>query len=186
MRWEALFADLTAQAEALERIERDVDVADRTRIETGSVALRDRLAATVGRPVRLRCAGGVVVAGRLAQVGTDWLLMDEGSAREALVPLAALLVAGGVRRRTLDALPAGSVASRLGVRHVLRGIARDRSAALLHLVDGTTISGTIDRVGADFVEVAVHAAGEARRRADVVDVAVVAVGALAAVRRATT
>jgi len=186
VRWETLFADLSAQAEALERIERDVDVADRTRIETASIRLRDRLAAAVDQSVRLRCAGGVAVSGRLAQVGSDWLLMDEGSAREALLPLAALLTAGGVRRRALDVLPAGSVASRLGVRHVLRGIARDRSAVLLHLVDGTTISGTIDRVGADFVEVAVHAAGEARRRADVVDVAVVANGALAAVRRATT
>jgi hypothetical protein len=75
------------------------------------------------------------------------------------------------------------VAGRLGLRSVLRGIARDRSAVRIELVDGTTVDATIDRVGADFVEVAVHPAGEPRRRADVRDVEVIPFGAVAAVRR---
>jgi hypothetical protein len=186
MRWDALFADLSAQAEALERADRDVEIADRTRIEIAAVPLRDRLAAAAGQPVRLRCAAGVAVTGRLAQVGPDWALVDEGGGREALVRLAAVLAVGGVSRRAVDAAPAGSVASRLGVRHVLRGIARDRSAVLVALADGTSVTGTIDRVGADFLELAVHPAGESRRRGDVVDVSVVAVGAVSTVRRATT
>jgi hypothetical protein len=45
------------------------------------------------------------------------------------------------------------------------------------------MGGTIDRVGADFIEVATHPAGEARRRADVRDVELVTLAAIAAVRR---
>ena len=59
----------------------------------------------------------------------------------------------------------GVVESRLGLRPALRGIARDRSTVRLHLVDGSpSLDATIDRVGADFVDVAALAAGEARRR----------------------
>jgi hypothetical protein len=53
----------------------------------------------------------------------------------------------------------------------------------VHLIDGTTADGTIDRIGADFVEIAAHAAGELRRRSEVRDVLVVPLGAVAAVRR---
>ena len=43
--------------------------------------------------------------------------------------------------------------------------------------------GTIDRVGADFVETAVHAAAEPRRRQDVRDVELLPLRAIALVRR---
>jgi hypothetical protein len=79
----------------------------------------------------------------------------------------------------------GVVESRLGLRHALRGIARDRSAVRITDQSGATVDGTIDRLGADYVEVAEHAAGELRRRADVRDVLVLPLAALAVVRRAT-
>ena len=63
---------------------------------------------------------------------------------------------------------------------VLRATAR-RTA--VHLIDGTTADGTIDRIGADFVEIAAHAAGELRRRSEVRDVLVAPLSAVAAVRR---
>jgi hypothetical protein len=53
----------------------------------------------------------------------------------------------------------------------------------LQLSDGTSLAATLDRVGADFVEAAVHAPGEARRAAAVRDVLVVPMSALVAVRR---
>ena len=51
------------------------------------------------------------------------------------------------------------------------------------MTDATILSGTIDRVGADFVEIAAHAVGEERRRADVRELVVVALTGLALVRR---
>ncbi len=96
---------------------------------------------------------------------------------------ATLISVSGLGR--LSAVPdtEGVVESRLGLRHALRGIARDRSTAAVHLIDGTTADGTIDRTGADFVEIAAHAAGGLRRRGDVRDVLVVPLSAVAAVRR---
>jgi hypothetical protein len=65
----------------------------------------------------------------------------------------------------------------------MRGIARDRSVLRAHLADSTTVDGTIDRVGSDFLEFAVHAPGEVRRRAEVREVIVMALGTLVALRR---
>jgi len=184
MRWDGLFADLEAQAEALDVAERAAEIDERARLEIGRIRLLDRLRPAVGLPVRLRCRGAVTVAGPLRRVGPDWLLVDEGGEREALVVLAAVLGVSGLAR--LSGVPdsEGVVESRLGLRHALRGIARDRSAVRITDQSGATVDGTIDRLGADYVEVAEHAAGELRRRAEVRDVLVLPLAAVAVVRRA--
>jgi len=187
VRWEALFADLDARAEALERLDRDLEISDRAQIETATIRLSERLAAGIWRQVRLRCAAGCLVNGRLIHVGPDWVLVDEGCGHEALVLLHAVLTVGGLSRHAQDAAGsvgrASTIAKRLGVRSALRRVAMDRSAVRIALADGMTIAGTIDRVGADFVDVAVHAAGELRRRDEVIESLVVGVPALVAVRR---
>lgn len=183
MRWDGLFADLEAQAEALERAERAGEVEERARIEVGSLGLLDRLRAAVGAPLRLQCAGALTLTGVLRRVGPDWLLLDEGGAREAVVALAAVYGLIGLSR--LSAVPgsATTVESRLMLRHVLRGVARDRSPVRICRVDGSTLDATVDRVGADFLEAALHPAGEMRRRGDVLDIALIPYHAVAAVRR---
>jgi hypothetical protein len=183
MRWDALFGDLEAQADALDHAERAAEVDERTRIELAALAFVDRLRAAVGTPLRLRCPGALLLAGEVRRVGPDWILLDESSGREVLVPLAAVLGVSGLSR--LSAVPnsASPVESRLTLRHVLRGLARDRSAVQVARVDGSTLDATIDRVGADFVELALHAAGENRRRSEVRDVVVTPFRAVAAVRR---
>ena len=183
MRWDGLFADLEAQAEALEIAERAAEVEERARVEFGRITLLDRLRPAVGSPVRLRCLGGTTVAGVLRRVGPDWLLVDERAEREAVVAAAALASVSGLPRVSAPPDSADVVESRLGLRHVLRGIARDRSPVRLVDRAGTILDGTIDRLGADFVELAEHPAGELRRRVDVRDVVAVPVGALAVVRR---
>ena len=45
------------------------------------------------------------------------------------------------------------MAARLGLGSALRALARDRARVTVHLVDGSAVAGTIDRVGADFLEV---------------------------------
>lgn len=183
MRWDDLFADLEAQADALEAGERAAEVAERTRIELAGLSTVDRLKAAVGTRLRLRTDGGLALDGTLARVGPDWLLLAEADGRESVVALGRLLSVSGLGR--LSAVPGsgGVVQARLTLRSALRGIARDRSPVRLHLADGELLDATIDRVGADFVDVARHAPGEPRRRGEVRDVVLVPFAALAAVRR---
>jgi hypothetical protein len=183
MRWEALFDDLEAQAALLEQAERAAEVEERTRGEVGALGLGDRARAAIAASVRLRLRGGVAIAGRLARVGPDWWLIGEPSDRETVIATASVTSVRGLGRYSATPGSAGLVESRIGLRHVLRGIARDRSAVRLMLVDGSTVDATIDRVGADFLEVATHSAGEPRRRQDVRDIELIPITALAAVRR---
>jgi hypothetical protein len=183
MRWDALFDDLEAQAVVLDQAERAAEVEERTRGEVGALGLRDRALAALGAPIRLRALGGVAVRGDLGRVGPDWLLVDEGAGREAIVAVAALVGVLGLGRYSTVPGSVGVVESRLGLRQALRGVTRDRSAVRLQLTDATTVDATIDRVGTDFVEVATHPAGEPRRRGDVRDIELIPLRAIAAVRR---
>jgi hypothetical protein len=182
VRWEQLFADLEAQAESLAAGDFQGEIAERTRIEVSKLRLVDRLRAATGHPLQVWCTGVGLVGGRLDQVGADWLLLAEDAGSEVLVGVAAVLSLVGVG--TLSAAPGseGKVAARLDLRHALRGVVRDRAGVQVGLVDGTTFSGTLDRVGADFVELAEHARGEPRRAAAVRRVRIVPLAALAVVR----
>jgi hypothetical protein len=183
MRWDGLFADLEAQAESLAAAERDAEVEDRTRAETGQLRMVDRLRPSIGAPVKLRCLGATTLSGRIQQVSAEWLLLDEGAGREAFVALAALSSVAGLGRLSTVPTTLSQVESRLGLRHALRGIARDRSVLRAHLTDATIVDGPLDRVGADFAELALHAPGEIRRRQEVREVLVIAIGTIAVLRR---
>lgn len=180
MRWSQLFADLESQADALAAAELDGEVAERTRIETGRLTLVDRLRAAHGHPVELRCAGVGRLAGRLDRIGPDWLLVAERAGSEILVPFRSVLSVVGLGRRSV--LP-GPAAVALGLRSVLRGVARDRAPVRVVLSDGVPVDGTVDRVGADYLEVAEHPAGEPRRAGAVIRVRTVPFSGLGAVRR---
>jgi len=179
VRWNELFADLEAQAEALQAAERDAEVAELTRLETSRLTLAGRLGTAVGSTVRIRCLGGAMLSGRLSGCGPGWLLLDEGAGREALLAAAAVTSVAGLGR--WSGSPGTAVA--LGLGSVLRAVARDRSVLRVGLTDATVLDGTLDRVGADYVELAVHAAGEPRRREEVREVLVLPLGALAVLRR---
>jgi hypothetical protein len=179
MRWKALFDDLEAQVEAAERADLEAEVRDRTRREAGLVPAVDRLRAAVGLPLTLALPGVGVVQGRLVDVGPQWLLLTDRG-RELLVPFVAVLSVSGLTRRAEP--PEGEVARRLDLRWALRGLVRDREQVSLVLVDGSTLSGTLDRVGADHVELAEHPPGEPRRAAAVRSVRLVPLSALALLR----
>lgn len=183
MRWDALFADLEAQAVALERAERAACVEERARIEVGALNLLDRLRPAAGAILRLECTGPVTLSGTVRGVGQGGVLLDEGGGREAIVVLASVLGVTGLSRVSAVPGSASAVESRLGLRHVLRGVARDRSPVRLCRVDGSTVEATIDRVGLDFLEAACHPPGEIRRRREVREVTLIPYAALCAVRR---
>lgn len=180
-RWESLFAELEGEFAAAAITDRAAEVADRTRREHGQLRLVDRLRGALGHEIRVQVRGAGSVTGRLADVGADWLLVAEGYGREALVPFSMLLSVGGLGGRSAYPGSEGPVAARLDLRHALRGLVRDRRVVAL-CVEGEVLTGTLDRVGADFVELAEHAAGEVRRPRAVYRVRLVPLTALCLVR----
>jgi hypothetical protein len=183
VRWQALFDDLEAQLDAAQAAELQGEVRERARIEQGKVRAADRLSAATGSPLAVHLPGAGTVRGTLRDVGVDWLLLDEQPGREALVPLAAVLSVSGLPRGA--APPEDGVVGRsLDLRWALRGLVRDRAGVTLVLRDGTTVPGTLDRVGADHVDLAEHAPGEVRRAGAVRGVRLVPLAALALVRSA--
>jgi hypothetical protein len=163
MRWQQLFADLQAQFEAEEEAVERAESASRTRAEVGAVELADRLRGALGLPLTLACGGAGTVAGALVDVGPDWLLVEDDGVRSCLVASSAVRSVAGLGRRTAAAEPAGPVRARLDLRRALRGLARDRSAVQVVLDDGSVLAGTLDRVGADYVELAEHPTDLPRR-----------------------
>jgi hypothetical protein len=182
MRWDDLFADLDAQLEAAEAAELAGEVTDRTRRELGLLRLVDRLRAHLGAQLSVTCSGAGTVHGRLLDAGEDWLLLEETGKRELLLNAAAVLGLSGIGARSDVPNGAGEVVRKLDLRWALRGLARSRLGVQVVLVDGTVLAGTVDRVGADHVDLAEHPPGEARRAPAVRQVRVLPLAAVAAVR----
>jgi hypothetical protein len=181
MRWEALFDDLEGQAQAVAAAEFAAEVSERTRAERSVLRLVDRLRSMQGHPLHVTVPGSVLT-GVLARVGSDWALLREPAGRQTLVRLPAALGVSGLGVRSASPGSEGRVTARLGFGSALRAVARDRSPVTVVLVDGSHLTGTVDGVGADYVEVAQHAAGEPRRRGAVRGVRAVPFTAVAAVR----
>jgi hypothetical protein len=163
MRWDQLFDDLEAQLGAQERLERDSEVADRTRRERAGVELGARLAWAVGRVLRLRLLSGTQVEGTLLDLGEDWLLLELATGREAVLPMRAVMGVLGLPARA----SAARTARRFALGYALRGLSRDRVAVAVTDTSGQVLTGTIDAVGADWLDLAEHALGESRRKENV-------------------
>jgi hypothetical protein len=183
VRWRELFDDLEAQYEAVRDAELAAEVTDRTRRELALVRLFDRIRPALGQLAAVRVSGLGVVEGRLISAGPDWLLMAEVAGREVLIVTHAVLSIGGLGAQSAAAGSEGKVGARLTLAFALRGIVRDRTPVTLAYVDGSTSTGTLDRVGADFIELAEHPPGEARRHDAVRTVRTVPFTGLALVRR---
>lgn len=182
VRWRELFADLEAQAEALDRAALRAEVADRTRREVARLGLRERLAPAVGQQLAVQLDGAGDIRGALAEIGPDWLLLRETTGAELLVAAQAVLAVAGLSRRADSPEAVGEVGRRLDLRWALRGLARSRAGLVLLRRDGAELAGTLDAVGADHVELAEHPVGEARRPAAVRQVRLVPLAAISALR----
>jgi hypothetical protein len=170
---EELFAyldDLEGQAEALYAAERAAELADRSRSEYAQVTLAARLMASVDRDVSLDVRGVGQVGGALVRVATGWCLV-RGAGQDWVVALGAVTGVRGASERAVPELAWPAVA-RLGLGAALRRLADEAEPCLVHLVDGRRVDGLVQRVGADFVELA---SGEQGRTELVATAAIAAV-----------
>ncbi len=181
VRWDRLFDDLEAQLDAADAADLAGEVQERTRIERGHVVLADRLDAWRGQALTVHLAGGCRLDGPLLDAAAEWLVL--GGVAPTLVVLDAITGLSG-----LGSAAAGtgrdSVRRRYSLVAVLRAVARDRSPVRAGLVDGTVLTGTVDAVAADHLDLAEHAGDEPRRPAAVRGVRAVPLRALATVQPA--
>lgn len=180
MRWEELFESLDRQFDGLLDAAEDAEQSDRVRVEFGAVAATQRLTGSIGGVLRIRLVDGQRVTGRLARVGVDWLLLRESDAADLLLAWSAVTAVEGLSAQT--GAPLGTVDRRFDLRKAVRSVSRDRAPVTVHTAHGTEMSGTVDRVGADFFELAAHAAWEIRRRSAVQGVVLVPLAAVIMIR----
>jgi hypothetical protein len=177
MRWDELFADLSGQGEAEQAAELAAEVAERGRWESGQITLLDRLRSMpVGSPVLLGLADSDSARGSLLAVGVDWVVLGEAR-RDCLVPHTALRWVRRTEPESADQAAALSgyagtcgelpAVPRLRLAQAVRALVRDRAYVRVRLLDGETLSGTVDRAGPDHLDLAQHPADVARRNADV-------------------
>lgn len=157
MRWQALFADLELQLDAAQARDLLGDVPDLTRAERAGVGLAARLRAHDGEVV-VTVHGGHALRGVPTEVGAAWLLLADGP-REHLVPFGAIATVAGLGAAAAPAQDA--VASRLRLGHALRAVARDRCVVRV-LTTAGTLSGRVDAVGTDHMDLALVRADDDR------------------------
>lgn len=183
MRWDNLFDDLESQLEH-ELTAEEIDLrAEEERLRLARMSLRDRILAihecsshgAVSGRIRVRLAGGATVVVRPLSFGKDWfsaeLIDDSPRHSQCIVPVTA--IAGLLLERiqvehslTASADREHSLSVRLGLAFVLRDLCRRRAFVDLHIL-GETVRGTIDRVGRDHLDLAVHEPGSPRREVEV-------------------
>lgn len=197
MRWDRLFDDLESQLEReLSAEEVDLD-AEEERLRLGRLSLRDRMVALQERRVDTEWIELTLIdASRLSvhptTIGRDWMSVDVHgeSARvaQSIIPFASIagisLEPSQVRASLSgsvgdDAHP--SLSARLGLPFVLRDLCRRRRGVDLVTTTGL-IHATIDRVGRDHLDIAVHERGMARRASAVTEIRIVPLAALLLVR----
>jgi len=182
VRWDRLFSDLDAQLAAADAAELAGEVSDRTRREVGRLHLADRAGLALGAEVTIGLGAAGTASGRLEREGPGWWLLTGNGGMDQLVCTDAITWVSGLPALAADPEAQSVVQARLGLNYALRGIARDRSPVTVVLRDASACAGTIDRVGADFLDLAEHAPGEPRRAGAVRSARSIALPAIAVVR----
>lgn len=153
MRWDDLFAALEAEADDLDRRNRDADIADRTRSAQAKQGWLTRCGST---ELTVRVAGAGVLRGVPDRVTPEWLLLRSGGPTDWVVSTSAVL---GVTGLAESVAASGRLDERLGWRHAWRALSRDRSDVRIVCLDGTPVRGVPVVVGRDYVEVRGYADG---------------------------
>ena len=194
MRWDSLFDDLESQLEHELHAEELDRRAEDQRLRLGRLTLRDRLQTFSGSSTRrakivLELVTGSTIVVLPQAFGRDWMSGDlvspDGASAACVVPLDAIT---GVllpkenlaRSLSVPDREVPRITDRIGLNFVLRDLCRRRVYVQLHESGstGSVYGGTIDRVAADHVDLAVHEHGAPRRERNVSHLRIVPVRAI--------
>jgi hypothetical protein len=189
VRWDRFFDDLEDQLASEWEAERAALDTEAERLRLSRLEFRARLAALGAEQstsASWELCDGTTVSAAVAGVGADWVGLD-GRGGILLVPFSAIL---GVRMTQPDLLRtarassggAGGLTQRMTFGFVIRDLVRRRAAVSVHLAAGRRMTGTVDRAGADHLDLALHEPGTARRSDDVKGYRLVPFSAIAWVR----
>ena len=170
MHWDRLFEDLEGQLASEWEAERAALDAESERLRISRITLGDRLRAlSAGRhPVLLETVHGERSRAVIRDVGADWLAVEPRDLRALqIVPFRAVLGVqsdhGALLSSLEEATAPAELRARMTLGFVLRDLARRRVSVTVVTARGEPIHGTIDRAGADHLDLAVHERGEPRR-----------------------
>lgn len=198
MRWDRLFEDLEGQLASEWEAERAALDAESERLRISRLDLRSRLRAlcTAEAQAVLTLSGRPRASVHLLALGADWIAASELPADGAravqsirIIPLHALLGIGVDHGMLLASAedrgePATDLRERMTLGFVLRGLARRRAPVRIRTVEGEELHGTIDRAGADHLDLALHEAGQVRLAGSVSGFRIVPFEAVAEVQTA--
>lgn len=193
MRWDGFFADLEDQLASEWEAERAALETETERLRLACISLSERLAQLTGRgadaPVlSFDLSDGATIRASLAGVGADCvaLLAVDGVPRTAVAPLTAIVSIGmphhDLVRSIRPAADRPGLSARLTFGYVMRDLVRRRAGVSVHLAAGRALHGTIDRAGADHLDLALHDPGAPRRSDAVTGYRVVAFESISWVR----
>jgi len=176
-RFDALLAGIVAEAEAADAAALDADIAEVERAARAEARLLDRVRDQ--RQATIEVVGAGAVRGLVAAVGRDVVVLaaEDGDWAIPAWGIAAVLDPVPGRREAV------SPSDRLGIASVARAWARQRSVVRVVRLGAAPLDGTLDAAGADHVDLAEHDPGEPRRADAVRRIAVIPLGAIAAIRR---
>lgn len=186
MRWDHLFDDLAAQLDhELETEQADLE-REEERLRLGRLPFRERLLALragVDGRVRIRLVTGETAQVRIVTVGRDWLagsidgaFPGAAAGAQAAIPFSAIdgvLLTPDEASLSVEPIAERSeLGARLGLAFLLRDLCRRRATVALR-TRGGAVTGTIDRVGRDHLDIAEHDPDEPRRARAVTQVRLV-------------
>jgi hypothetical protein len=156
-----VFDQLEAEFEAGLRREAEQETVAALRAQVGATAMWERLARRTGADGVVR-AGRRLVRGAVLASYPDFFVLQGSDGAQHLVRFEATSIALPAEQGPPQPAP-GAAVRRYAFGLALRELARRREPVRLELTDGTAIDGTVEAVGSDYLEMAEHDIGEARR-----------------------
>lgn len=192
MRWDRFFDDLEDQLASEWEAERAALDTEAERLRLSRVRLAERLSLLVSREAptaaSFELSDGTTLRATVSGVGADWVALEpaEGRVGVVIAPFTAIHAIGMPHPdllRTARPAPAPpALNERLTFGFVLRDLVRRRAGVAVQLSSGRAFTGTIDRAGADHLDLALHDPGSPRRADAVTGYRMVPFAAIAWVR----